>query len=95
LARVELTRAASEDLERLVYTHSLPMDARERIARSVRLLEDFPRMGGELGGRLGGLRYLIGPWRWLVVVYEYFEDEDRVVVVSIQDGRSGRAPTPR
>jgi plasmid stabilization system protein ParE len=95
LARVELTRAATEDLDRLIFTHSLPADTKERVARSLRPLEQFPRMGGELSGRWEGLRFLIGPWRWLVVVYAYFEDDDRVAVLSIQDGRSSRAPTPR
>jgi hypothetical protein len=29
----------------------------------------------------------------MVIVYTYLEDEDRVVVVTIQDGRSSAAPT--
>jgi len=32
-----------------------------------------------------------GPWRWMLVVYVYFEDDDRVVIVTIQDARSSRA----
>jgi hypothetical protein len=95
LARVEVTRAATEDLDRLIRTHSLPADTKERVARSLRPLEQFPRMGAELGGTWEGLRFLIGPWRWLVLVYAYFEDEERVAVLSMQDGRSFRAPQPR
>ena len=36
---------------------------------------------------------LLGAWRWMILVYVYFDAEDRVVVVTIQDGRSSRSPT--
>ena len=36
---------------------------------------------------------MLGPWRWMVIVYTYLEDDDRVVVVTIQDGRSSTGPT--
>jgi plasmid stabilization system protein ParE len=93
MARVELTQAAVEDLERLVYTHSLPADTKERVKRSSRPLEDFPYIGAPLEGRWEGFRFLLGPWRWMLIVYEYFEDEERVVIETIQDGRSSRAAT--
>jgi plasmid stabilization system protein ParE len=93
VTRVELAEAAAEDLERLIYTHSLPVDTKERVKRSLRPLEDFPYMGAPLEGRWKGFRFLLGPWRWMLIVYEYFEDEKRVVVVTIQDGRSAHAPT--
>ena len=38
-------------------------------------------------------RFVLGPWRWLVIVYVHLEGDDRVVVVTIQDGRASRAPT--
>jgi plasmid stabilization system protein ParE len=91
LARLELSEAALEDLERLIRTHSLPADTKERVRRSVSALERFPRMGAELAGRWSGFRFVLGPWRWMIIVYVFFEDEDRVVVVTIQDGRSSRA----
>jgi plasmid stabilization system protein ParE len=87
LARVEITRAALEDLDRLIRTHSLPADTRERVARALRPLEQFPRLGAELEGRWSEFRFLLGPWRWLVIVYAHLDDEDRVVVVTIQDAR--------
>jgi hypothetical protein len=37
------------------------------------------------------LRFLIGPWRWVILVYEALDGGERVVVVSVQDGRSSRA----
>ncbi len=93
MARVELARAAVEDLEDLVRTHSLPADARARVARSLRGLERFPLMGPALSGRWDGLRFLLGPWRWLLLIYVFIESEDRVVVVTIQDARSSAAAT--
>jgi mRNA-degrading endonuclease RelE of RelBE toxin-antitoxin system len=93
MARVELAQTAVDDLERLISTHSLPPDTTERVKRSLRTLEDFPHIGAPLGGRWQGFRFLLGPWRWMLIVYEYFDDEERVVVVAIQDGRSSRAVT--
>jgi hypothetical protein len=41
-------------------------------------------MGAELSGRWSGFRFLLGPWRWMILVYAYLEEHDRVVVVTIQ-----------
>ncbi len=92
MARVELAEAAVEDLDRLIRTHSLPADTRSRVARSLRPLEQFPLLGPALTGRWEGFRFLLGPWRWLLLVYVFVESEDRVVVVTVQDARS---PTAR
>jgi hypothetical protein len=88
VARVEFAAAAVEDLDRMIRSHSLPPDTRERIKRSIAPLERFPLLGESLEGRWSGFRFLLGPWRWMILVYVYFEDEDRAVVVTIQDGRS-------
>jgi plasmid stabilization system protein ParE len=93
VARVELAAAAADDLDRLILTHSLPANTKARLQRSLRPLERFPLLGAELGGRWTNFRFVLGPWRWMVVVYAYLEDEDRVVVVTIQDGRSSAGPT--
>jgi hypothetical protein len=95
VARVELAAAAVEDLDELIRTHSLPADTRRRVARSLRALERFPLMGPALSGRWDGFRFLLGPWRWLLLVYVLLEPEDRVVVVTIQDARSATAATTR
>jgi hypothetical protein len=92
---VELAAAAVEDLDTLVRTHSLPTDTRTRVARSLRPLERFPRMGPELGDRWEGFRFLLGPWRWMLLIYVFVEPEDRVVVVTIQDARSSSAATAK
>lgn len=93
MARVELAAAAVEDLDGLIRTHSLPADTRARVARSLRGLERFPLMGPALSGRWQGFRFLLGPWRWLLLVYVFIESEDRVVVVTIQDAGSSSAAT--
>ena len=93
MARVELSRAASERLDRLIVTHSLPADTRARVQRSLRALERFPLIGRNLDRRWGDLRFVVGPWRWLLIVYAYEQDADRVLVVAIQDARSSAAVT--
>jgi plasmid stabilization system protein ParE len=88
VARVELAAVAVEDLERLIRSHSLPADSRERVKRSIAPLARFPLLGAPLQGRWSGFRFLLGPWRWMILIYVYLEDDDRVVIVTIQDGRS-------
>jgi len=93
VATVELTRLAVDELETLIRTHSLPTDTKQRVQASLRPLERFPRVGPELSGRYSGLRFLLGPWRWLLLVYTLDEANDRVTVVSVQDARSSGAAT--
>ncbi len=93
MTRVELAAAAVEDLDDLVRTHSLPAGTRRRVASSLRPLERFPLLGSPLPARWEGFRFLLGPWRWLLIVYVFIESEDRVVVVTIQDARSSTAAT--
>jgi hypothetical protein len=93
VARVELSEAAARDLQRLILTYNLPADTPDRLLRRLRSLERFPRLGPALGGRWTQHRYVLGPWRWMVVVYEYLENQDLVLVVTIVDGRSKRSPT--
>lgn len=95
MASVELSVSAVEDLDRLIASHSLPADTRGRVARSLRQLARFPRLGPELGGRWSGYRFVLGPWRWMILVYVHLEGEDRVVVVTVQDGRSSRSVRDR
>ncbi len=94
MARIELARAAVEDLDRLIAVLSLSPDTRDRVRRSLTPLAEFPRLGPELTGRWAGMRFLLGPWRWMLLVYEYDEDDaDRVTVLTIQDARSSAAAT--
>jgi hypothetical protein len=93
VARVDLSLAAIERLDRLIVTHSLPIDTLERVQRSLRVLERFPSIGRHLDERWGDLRVVVGPWRWLLLVYAYEESADRVLVVTIQDARSSTSVT--
>jgi hypothetical protein len=40
-----------------------------------------------------GARVVLGPWRWMLLVYVVLEPGDRVVVVTVQDARSSTAVT--
>jgi plasmid stabilization system protein ParE len=93
VAQVELARAAVADLEMLVQTHSLPRDTRQRVRDVLEPLQRFPRLGAELAGRWEGFRFILGPWRWMLLVYVFDEDRDRVVVVTVQDARTSTAAT--
>lgn len=93
MAVVVVMPTAATDLAGLIATHSLPPDTRARFRRSVEPLARFPLIGAPLQGRWSGYRFLLGPWRWMVVVYVYDEPADRVAIVTIQDARSGRAST--
>lgn len=71
MARVEVSRAAADDIARQRITHSLPTDTNDRIRRSLRSLVPFPRLGTELEGEeWAGFRFVLGPWRWMVIVHE-------------------------
>jgi plasmid stabilization system protein ParE len=91
MPRVVVTPAAAEDLDRLIFTHSLPANTLERVKRSMRPLGDFPLLGQALGGRWEGFRFILGPWRWMLIVYVFDPEAEQVSIVTIQDGRSARA----
>ena len=93
MAEVRLSLVAIEDLDRLILTHSLPRDTRRRVARSLRPLERFPRLGRELQGGWTPFRFILDPWRWLLIVYLYDEQRSLVVVATMQDARSSSAAT--
>jgi hypothetical protein len=93
VASVVVGPAAAADLAGLIRTHSLPEDTYERVARILARLESFPEMGQRLSGRWEGTRYLVGPWRWMLIVYQDHRELDRVDVLTIQDARASDAAT--
>lgn len=93
MAEVRLTAAAVEDLRELISTHELPPNTPQRIARRLRALGRFPKLGPALSGRWTGTRYVLGPWSWLLIVYEYDESTDAVIVLTMQDARRAESPT--
>ncbi len=92
MARVVVTDAAARDLYGLIRSHQLP-DTPERVQRSLLALADFPELGPELGGRFAPLRFLLGPWRWMIIVYRFYPDRDLVAILAIVDGRTSTSPT--
>lgn len=93
MATVVVTQTAVADLHALTRTLSLPRSTRERVKASLQPLARFPMLGAPLEGRWARFLFILGPWRWLLIVYVYDEAADRVAVVTIQDARSATAAT--
>ena len=93
MAEVRLSVDAVEILDRMILTHSLPVDTRDRVRRSLSVLEQFPRIGRQLEGRWRPLRLILGPWRWMLILCSFEEHDDLVLVVTFQDTRSSAAAT--
>lgn len=88
---IEVTRQARDELRELIETRQLPSDTRQRVARSLLTLEEFPQAGKQLSGVWRDCRALIGPWGWLIVVYMYIEAENRAVIIAFHDARTSAA----
>ena len=95
MARVLVAPSAAADLAQLIATHSLPADTRARVRRSIEPLARFPLLGAPLEGRWGDYRFVLGPWRWMLIVYAFDPDTDIVAIATIQDARSSAAATGR
>ena len=93
LATVWVAPTALEDLADLVRTRSLPTDTRLRFRSRVGQLRVAPESGSPLEGQWAGYRFLLGPWNWMLVIYEYDRASDRVTVVTVQDARMSSAAT--
>ena len=85
MAKVRLSVPAVSDLDRMIVTL--------RVQRSLRILEQFPRIGRQLEGRWAPMRVILGPWRWMLIIYSYEEPDDVVLIVAFQDARSSAAAT--
>ena len=92
MARVIVAEPARRDLANLVRSHSLPDSARDRVRRTIEPLAAFPLLGPSLEGRWDGFRFILGPSSWMLIVYAYDDEADLVIVVTIQDSRSGSSP---
>lgn len=95
MASVIVTPTAQRNLDDITATHTLPETTLDRFGESVAPLRQFPRMGTIVSRRTGDLRYILGPWRWMIILYRYYEDADQVRIVSVHDGRSARSPRTR
>ena len=88
MARVIVAEPARQDLADLIISCRLPPTTRDRVRRSIEPLARFPLLGPALEGRWDGFRSILGPWPWMLIVYMY-DQEDLVIVATIQDARSG------
>jgi plasmid stabilization system protein ParE len=93
VAQVVVTPRAQRDVDEAIPALNLPDDAWTRIGRLLRVLETFPLAGPELAGRWAQVRFVIGPWSWMILLYRYEESTDRVYVVAMHDGRSATSAT--
>jgi hypothetical protein len=93
VTRVLVAPAAATDLERLMVTHSLPLDTFARVSKSIEPLAQLPLLGASLVGRWHNYRFVLGPWRWMLIIYAYDGDADIVAIATIQDARSSTAAT--
>jgi hypothetical protein len=94
MARVVVSPSARDSLELLIKTHSLPSTTKTRVKRSLNRLGRFPLLGRAIEeGRWSGYRFILGPWRWLVILYKYDEESDTLMVASFEDGRSSAGGT--
>jgi len=53
----------------------------------------FPLAGRTLEGKWSEARFLLGPWPWMILVYRYYEDSNRVFLVAVHDARSAASAT--
>ncbi len=93
MARVVATQAAARELRDLIKTRRLPEDTTERFKRSIRPLADFPELGAELGRDFAPRRFALGPWRWMIIVYNFYPEDEFVAVLAIVDARTSTSPT--
>jgi plasmid stabilization system protein ParE len=93
MTTVVVTPTALDDLDRLILTLSLPSNTRQWVGSSLRALSHFPLLGAPLRDRWASFRFILGPWRWMLLVHVYDQETDRVAVATIQDARSARAAT--
>jgi hypothetical protein len=93
VARVLVAPAAADDLARMIATHSLPADTPAHVRRSIEPLGQLPLLGALLIGRWRDYRFILGPWRWMVIVYAYDAGTDIVAILTIQDGHTSAATT--
>ncbi|HEY5486329.1 MAG TPA: type II toxin-antitoxin system RelE/ParE family toxin [Candidatus Limnocylindrales bacterium] len=93
MATVVVTPTALADLDNLIRTLSLSADTRQRLKASLRPLTRFPRLGAPLEGSWSDFRFVLGPWRWMLIVYVFDDAADRVAIVTVQDARSAASAT--
>jgi plasmid stabilization system protein ParE len=88
VTQVIVTPRAEGDVEDAIALLKLPDDTWARVHRSLRVIETFPLGGRALEGRWADARFVLGPWRWMILIYRYEEAAERVYIVAVHDARS-------
>lgn len=91
LAQVGFTPIALAQLDQMVDAYELPASTRKRVALSVAHLAEFPDSGSPLEGRHEDLRFVLGPWTWMLIIYAHLDD--LVAITTIEDSRTANAAT--
>lgn len=92
MATIVVTPTARRNLEDLIENLSLPPSTIDRFKAALEPLRQFPEFGAALEGRWARFRFVLGPWRWMLILYEYDPSRDQVTIVTIRDARSARSP---
>ncbi len=85
--------AALRSLDRMITTHGLPLDTPHFVRNRIAPLSDFPLLGSPLRGKWEGMRFILGPWSWMLIVYRHDPGLDQVHVLAIEDARMASSPT--
>jgi plasmid stabilization system protein ParE len=93
VASILVAPAARRNLDRIITTHALPPDTRERVRNRIEPLSEFPLLGSPLEGRWEGMRFILGPWSWMLIVYGYDPERDQVQVFTVEDARTASSAT--
>lgn len=93
MAQVIITPRARADVDEMITTLKLPADTWSRIDRSLRVVKTFPLAGKGLEGSWADVRFVLGPWTWMLLLYSYEATEDLVYVAAVHDGRSATSAT--
>ena len=92
MARVVVTARAERDIRDLIRSHDLPPNSPERFRRVLEPLAAFPELGATVGGIFANQRFVLGRWRWMIVIYEIDEAADTVLILRVVDGRTSSSP---
>jgi hypothetical protein len=93
VAALQVASRANRQLDRMISTHILPSDTRDRVRHILHQLAKFPMLGKALGPPWTGHRFVLGPWRWMLILYTYDDGEDLILVTTFQDARRAIAAT--
>jgi plasmid stabilization system protein ParE len=92
MPRVVVSLDAQRDLRQLAATRNLPTDTLDRVRALIQPLREFPDLGPSLRRPFDGRRFLLGPWRWMVIVYRHYPEMDLLAIVSVVDARTSSSP---